>query len=943
MIKAAAAPEEKQLDFTGRTLDGWTVLRKLGSGGRGSAYVATRPVAGAGAAQRSAVLKIITVAPASAFNQDKSKWSDDSDVFSRWLNFASEAVAIAHVAAAAEQMRAEHPTREDDINLGNVDLFVKYACTVGASCAFDSFVATAPYDASAPGVLALVGVLVYEYDATMVSANDAHVAGNAPVVDFVGLSLSLALAVHALHNIGLVHQDIQWGNVLVSTAPVKGSSLALPRVQLIDFGRACLAPAERSSWRGARGLAFADKLEARSRASVASVLGRGVLKNMVMDAIQVQLCSADEAALPPFQALGAWADNDPKQPWVFDRAAYAPNKERYAAAYADSDEYVFGTLVDTHALGVLLASISSKTHLARVTDPDIDAMTAGVAAMESRLRAAGCPESSLPQYTRLYAYSLPALRMVSAHMYKIVIRMMGSANPRSSRAPAPLFDVVEALMYESNTCGVYRLAEAAVGRGTYGRVHYGTHIVHGTTAVVKMSALKDDGAVRAFVRENVVLDYLRQLKNGSHECADYVACAVDTFVFDGGTLAVLADVVPPPVKDVTPWGATVLEIRDGERAVDLERALTLKRGIDREATARALVTAVAALHSVGVAHRDLKPMNILAVAPPRHVRLIDFGLSCMSEAASKRYFVDFRDNATTFLNNLTRNTHLPQLIEGERAHTVLFTSIPAFFEWPVCGANVTAGSLPYRAIGEWVLSSESSDEERFAKARRMDGFALAVTLADVYNGETVGRARQGVVLSVAAPWLVALLERHQAVNKHSNAAIDAAWYTYLFNVHVPSLPGVSLDVLSAVRALLGANGTDRTRVTSPVVLAGPGAPPPPFVADLAALLPSADPRKRKRADAALVAALAATTSTRDAACVLAVTHNMPHLAHELLRGRVALAPAVNLARARETSTESMAAVSVCVAAGVRDGGAGSRDTLARRGVVAMLRERVKTG
>ncbi|HZU98473.1 MAG TPA: serine/threonine-protein kinase, partial [Planctomycetota bacterium] len=140
------------------------------------------------------------------------------------------------------------------------------------------------------------------------------------------------------------------------------------------------------------------------------------------------------------------------------------------------------------------------------------------------------------------------------------------------------------------------VAEGVLGRGSYGVVHRVRHGRTGELAALKAMRIGSDDprAVRRFERE---VEVLRRLD------APGVVRVLDAGVQDG-----------------LPWAA--LELVDGKTLA--EAPLSLPEWV---AVLARVARAVGAVHRAGVAHRDLKPTNVILASETGAVKVIDFGLA----------------------------------------------------------------------------------------------------------------------------------------------------------------------------------------------------------------------------------------------------------------------------------------------------------------------------
>lgn len=163
------------------------------------------------------------------------------------------------------------------------------------------------------------------------------------------------------------------------------------------------------------------------------------------------------------------------------------------------------------------------------------------------------------------------------------------------------------------------LVESVVAEGGFGVVFRGTHLGLKTSVAVKV--LKVPAELNGDARRH----FLQRFENEAQTMARIIHPAVARVIDFGAS--------PMPIGDAAPW--MVLEWLDG-RTLEDELSRRRREGdatfSPREALAllRPVIDAVALAHDEGVAHRDIKPGNLMLVTSKRgdvSLKLFDFGIA----------------------------------------------------------------------------------------------------------------------------------------------------------------------------------------------------------------------------------------------------------------------------------------------------------------------------
>jgi hypothetical protein len=153
-----------------------------------------------------------------------------------------------------------------------------------------------------------------------------------------------------------------------------------------------------------------------------------------------------------------------------------------------------------------------------------------------------------------------------------------------------------------------------LGAGTYGEVSLVRDIKTGRDLVIKKMLKAPDNPEASFEIIGTELVALRKLHS---ICRDHLVC-YDGFFEDEENYYITSEYLG---KDMITLQAYLEKRRDTmqNRNVDREREIKI---------AKSLIRSLSAIHAAGIAHRDLKPDNILVSQQTGDVRYIDFGLAC---------------------------------------------------------------------------------------------------------------------------------------------------------------------------------------------------------------------------------------------------------------------------------------------------------------------------
>jgi tetratricopeptide (TPR) repeat protein len=143
------------------------------------------------------------------------------------------------------------------------------------------------------------------------------------------------------------------------------------------------------------------------------------------------------------------------------------------------------------------------------------------------------------------------------------------------------------------------VVEKLLGRGGFGEVVLAARVADGRKTAIKIPFAEPDAVTRLELEAEV----LRQL-GGVHAPALY-----DMQSLEDGRTAIVMEFVPLPTL--------------ADRLGELENGMPVEE-IGRRG--RSLLTALKAVHALGLVHRDLKPENVFSADLPAVTRIFDFGL-----------------------------------------------------------------------------------------------------------------------------------------------------------------------------------------------------------------------------------------------------------------------------------------------------------------------------
>jgi predicted Ser/Thr protein kinase len=144
-----------------------------------------------------------------------------------------------------------------------------------------------------------------------------------------------------------------------------------------------------------------------------------------------------------------------------------------------------------------------------------------------------------------------------------------------------------------------------LGKGSFGTVYEGEDKTTGAKVAIKIQKAK----------EKYILMELDILERISKDCHEYFLCIYDVIKEKDGDIQII-----------------IMELVDG---VDMTAVIKDKEftNSERDRIMNLLEISIEKLHDLGVAHKDIKPDNIM-VTKDGKVKLVDYGLSCLDMSCS---------------------------------------------------------------------------------------------------------------------------------------------------------------------------------------------------------------------------------------------------------------------------------------------------------------------
>jgi serine/threonine protein kinase len=144
-----------------------------------------------------------------------------------------------------------------------------------------------------------------------------------------------------------------------------------------------------------------------------------------------------------------------------------------------------------------------------------------------------------------------------------------------------------------------------LGKGAFGTVYEGQDKITGAKVAIKIQKAK----------EKYILMELDILERISKDCHEYFLCIYDVIKEKDGDIQII-----------------IMELVDG---VDMTAVIKDKEftNSERDRIMNLLEISIEKLHDLGVAHKDIKPDNIM-VTKDGKVKLVDYGLSCLDMSCS---------------------------------------------------------------------------------------------------------------------------------------------------------------------------------------------------------------------------------------------------------------------------------------------------------------------
>jgi serine/threonine protein kinase len=195
-----------------------------------------------------------------------------------------------------------------------------------------------------------------------------------------------------------------------------------------------------------------------------------------------------------------------------------------------------------------------------------------------------------------------------------------------------------------------------LGAGSFGEVSLAEDVKTGRNLVIKKMKKNPTNSRRSFEDMGTELVALRHLKS---VCREHLVC-YDGFFEDEDNYYITTEYLGKDMITLASYidGRQQQKERDAilneekernaEQKGDVKELRKLHQEIEREAQitndrtikiARSLKDSLSAIHKAGIAHRDLKPDNILVSRQTGDVRYIDFGLACWDGECDRSFTI----------------------------------------------------------------------------------------------------------------------------------------------------------------------------------------------------------------------------------------------------------------------------------------------------------------